>query len=163
MANIIRSAKSGSDWGGNELMAYNITVIAKPPPLTGLDPALVTASLDADDVSDDTYRFLTYLDLATNAGQETAIDDFAREVLRTLGFEERGLALRIRHNIPLAICGDIGKVAQTDVCLLDRRSMVLLVLQRTNRFSTLQTLKHKSHRSLPIQQPEAATHRSAPT
>jgi hypothetical protein len=140
MANIIRSAKSGTDWGANELMAYNITVNAIPPqeffpqganvPSTGLDPALITAALDADDVSDDTYRFLTYLDLATNAGKETAIDDFAREVLRTLGFEERGLALRTRHIIPLSICGDISKVAQTDVCLLDRRSVVLLVLQK---------------------------------
>jgi hypothetical protein len=139
MANIIRSAKSGSDWGGNEVMAYNITITSIPPhqffpqgvnePLTGLDPALITAPLDADNVSDDTYRFLTYLDLATNAGQETAIDDFAREVLRTLGFEERGLALRTRHIIPFSICGDITKVAQTDVCLLDRRSMILLVLQ----------------------------------
>jgi len=31
MANIIRSAKSGSDWGGNELMGYNTTVTAVPP------------------------------------------------------------------------------------------------------------------------------------
>jgi len=80
-------------------------------------------------VSDDTYRFLSYLDLATNAGQETAIDDFARELLRIVGFEERGLILRTRHTIPLSICGDISKVAQTDVCLLDRRSTILLILQ----------------------------------
>ncbi|KAK2460093.1 hypothetical protein APHAL10511_007891 [Amanita phalloides] len=138
MANIIRSPKSGSDWGGNELMAYNITIIPKPPqqffpqggdmPLTDLDPALVTATLDADDVSDDTYRFLSYLDIAINTSQETAIGDFAREVLRTLGFEERGLVLRNRHIFPLTICGD-SKATQIDVCLSDRWSLVLLVLQ----------------------------------
>jgi len=69
MANIIRSAKSGSDWGGNELMGYNTTVTAVPPHqffLQGANP----------------------------------------------------------------ICGDITKVAQTDVCLLDQRSMNLLVLQK---------------------------------
>jgi len=97
--------------------------------LTGLDPALINSPLDATNVSDDTYRFLSYLDLATNAGQETAIDDFARELLRIVGFEERGYVLRTRHVIPLSICGDINKVAQTNICLLDRRSTILLVLQ----------------------------------
>lgn len=69
MANIIRSAKSGSDWGGNELMGYNTTVTAVPPHqffLQGANP----------------------------------------------------------------ICVDITKVAQTGVCLLDQRSMSLLVLQK---------------------------------
>jgi hypothetical protein len=139
MANIIRSAKSGSDWGRNELLAYHITVNPIPPQeffrqgvdlsLTGLDPALINSPLNATNVSDDTFRFLGCLDLATNASQETAIDDFAREFLRLAGFEERGCNLRTRHIIRLSICGDINKVAQTDVCLLDRRSTILLVLQ----------------------------------
>ena len=139
MANLIRSAKSGSDWGRNELLSYHITVTpispqeffrqGADPSLTGLDPALINSPLDDTNVSDDTYRFLTYLDLTTNAGQETAIDDFARKLLRIVGFEERGCVLRTRHIIPLSICGDINKVAQTDVCLLDRRSTILLVLQ----------------------------------
>ena len=83
MAKLIRSAKSGSDWGQNELMSYNITVATIPPQqffhqaanpsLAGLDPTLITAPLDVTDVSDDTYCFLSYLDLATNAGQETTM------------------------------------------------------------------------------------------
>lgn len=81
-------------------------------------------------MSDDTYRFLTYLDLATNTSQETAIDDFARELLRVVGFEDRGRILRTRHTIPLSICGENNTVAQTDVCLMDRRSTILLVLQQ---------------------------------
>jgi hypothetical protein len=139
MANLIRSAKPGSDWGRNELLSYHITVTpispqeffrqGADPSLTGLDPALINSPLDDTNVSDDTYRFLTYLDLATNAGQGTAIDDFARELLRIVGFEERGCVLRTRLIMPLSICGDIKKVAQTDVCLLDRRSTILLVLQ----------------------------------
>jgi len=139
MANVIRSAKSSGDWGHNELLAYHITITpiqaqeffrqGADPSLTGLDPALVDSPLDAIDVSDDTYRFLSYLDLATNAGQETAIDDFSREFLGIVGLDERGCVLRTHHIIPLSICGDINKVAQTDVCLLDRRSTILLVLQ----------------------------------
>ena len=73
MASLIRSAKSGSDWGRNELLAYHISVAPIPPqeffrqeadpPLTGLDPALLNSPLDLDDanMSDDTYRFLAYL------------------------------------------------------------------------------------------------------
>jgi len=86
--------------------------------------------LDLDDtnVSDDTYRFLAYLDLATNSSQETAVDDFARELLHIVGFEERGRILRTRHIIPLSICGENNTVAQTDVCLVDQRSTILLLL-----------------------------------
>lgn len=119
--NFIRSA---SDWGRNELMSYNIT--ATPPEqffsqganrsLTDLDLPLITAPLDATDVSDDTYRFLTFLDLATKAGQ-TAIDDFAPELLRIISMEG-GLILGTHHTIPLSICGDLSKVPK-NICLLD--------------------------------------------
>ena len=139
MANLIRSPKSGSDWTTNELIAYNITVTAQSPqeffrrstepPLVGVDSSLIDSAVDTDNVPDDTFQYLTHLDLATNAGQESLIDDFSRETLRILGFSERGLALSTRYIIPLTICGDNRRTAQTDVCLLDRRSMILLILQ----------------------------------
>ena len=132
----------GSDWGRNELLAYHITVTPIPPQeffqqgadpsLTCLDPALINSPLDATNVSDDTYHFLGCIELATNAGQETAIDDFAREFLRIVGFEERGCVVHTHHVMPLSICGESGdtkKVAQTCVGLLDRRSTMLLILQ----------------------------------
>jgi hypothetical protein len=58
--------------------------------------------------SDETYRILLYLDLASraNSGQESAIDDFAREILQVLGYETRGLILRSRYAIPLLIFGE---------------------------------------------------------
>jgi hypothetical protein len=139
MANLIRSPKSGSDWTTNELIAYNITVTTRQPrefflrnpepSLVGLDPSLINSPVDAENVPDHTFQYLTHLDLATNAGQESLIDDFSRETLRLLGYEERGLALSTRYIIPLTICGDNCRIAQTDVCLLDRQSMILLVLQ----------------------------------
>ncbi|KAF8801100.1 hypothetical protein BYT27DRAFT_7216377 [Phlegmacium glaucopus] len=105
MADIIRSAKSGNNWGQ--------TIHA---PLTDLDPALITAAVNENNVSDDTYRFLSQLDLVTRTRvtEEAAIDDFARELLRKVGFEERGLILCTRYTIPLSICGDVHEVAQTD-------------------------------------------------
>lgn len=95
----------------------------------GVDPSLVDSAVDADNVPTDTFQYLTHLDLATNAGQESLIVDFSRETLRILDFAERGLALSTRYIIPLTICGDNRRIAQTDVCLLDRRSMILLILQ----------------------------------
>ena len=71
------------------------------------------------------------MDLAStaNAGQESAIDDFAREILRILGYEWRGLFLRSRYAIPLLICDDPNRSAQTDVTLIHGSSTILLVVQ----------------------------------
>ncbi|KIJ58474.1 hypothetical protein HYDPIDRAFT_68087, partial [Hydnomerulius pinastri MD-312] len=142
MANIIRSAKSGSDWTSNDLAAYNIAVHRQPAdtffgytPSTisdGIDPAFLTATLPPNEnLSDQTYRLLQYLHLAThaNSGQESAIHDFAKELLRSLGFEERGTLLRSRYSIPFMICGDDRRVAQTDLCLIQGTTTILLVIQ----------------------------------
>ncbi|KAK6981674.1 hypothetical protein R3P38DRAFT_2913785 [Favolaschia claudopus] len=139
MANLIRSSKSGSDWSVNELLAYNIQVEAispqaffgeANPSLAYLDPNILSAPAGSEDanLSDSTSRYLGYLDLAANATQESLIDDFARETLNLLGFSERNLILSTRYIIPLTICGEIQRTAQTDVCLLHRRSLILLVL-----------------------------------
>ena len=71
------------------------------------------------------------MDLAStaDAGQESAIYDFARETLRVLGYERRGLLLRSRYAIPLLICDDPNRSAQTDVTLINGSSIILLVVQ----------------------------------
>ncbi|KAG5645736.1 hypothetical protein DXG03_005432 [Asterophora parasitica] len=132
MADLIRSAKSGSDWTEHDLRGYNITVspqraenfygISLPTvaDLSTFDPHLVSSTLSTQGLSDETYRLLQYLDLAfkANPGQESAIHDFAREILRVLGYERRGFLLRSRYAIPLLICGDLNQSAQTDVSLI---------------------------------------------
>ena len=140
MANALRSAKSGSDWSRNELLAYNITISSvtpnqffhhgADPSLDHLDPAILNASPGSDDpsLSEVVAEYLGYLDLATTATQESAIDDFAVHTLRLLGFNERNTLVRTRYVIPLTICGDANRAAQTDVCLLHRPTLVLLVL-----------------------------------
>ncbi len=142
MANIMRSAKSGSDWTLNDLTAYNIVIHRqssatffgyKPNTIPdAIDPAFLTATVPPqENLSDDTYRLMQYLDLATrtNSGQEPAIHDFSRELLCLLGFEERGTILRSRYNIPFMICGDDRRSAQADICLLHVTSTILLVIQ----------------------------------
>jgi hypothetical protein len=138
--NFIRSAKSGSDWSKNELIAYNISVspvlaeeffssVAEPS-LDHLDPNILTAPAGAEgaNLSDAVIAYLGYLDLAVSATQESSIDDFAVRTLDLLGFNERGTVVATRYAIPLTICADSNRIAQTDVCLLHRPTMVLLVL-----------------------------------
>jgi len=139
MANVIRSAKSGSDWSANELIAYNITVSSLPPTeffstpdpsLDGIDPAILNSPSHDENptFSDVAAKYLGYLNLAVRATQESFIDNFAAETLKLLGFNERGTTVSPRYIIPLTICGDANRVAQTDVCLLHNRTLVLLVL-----------------------------------
>ena len=139
MAEAIRSAKSGSFWTRIELIAYNIKIVPQTPEqffgaaaagvsLAELDPLIVTGSADMANLSDTALRYLTYLDLAANASQEKLIDEFSLQTLDLLGYSERGLALFSRYNIPLTNHGD-DKNAQTDVCLVDGRTMILLILQ----------------------------------
>ncbi|KAI0250796.1 hypothetical protein BJV78DRAFT_1217017 [Lactifluus subvellereus] len=141
MANIIRSARPGSDWSENELLAYNITVRRQsaidffgrePGPIDHLDPNLLSSadpSIVAD-FSKETYRFLAYLDLASraNAGQESAIDDLAKSILEVTGFDELGTILCTRYDIPFTICGD-RRSARADVSLVHISSVILLIIQ----------------------------------
>ncbi|KAN0079918.1 hypothetical protein V8E55_009484 [Tylopilus felleus] len=139
MAQLIRSAKSSSDWTDAELLAYNISITptspavffqsAPDPPLDHLDPAILTSPIYADDpnLSDATADYLGYLDLATHATQESAIDDFAAATLKLLGFNERHATVATRYIIPLTICGET-RAAQTDVCVIYRPTTILLVL-----------------------------------
>ena len=143
MANIIRSPKSGNDWGLYEMSAYNINVADQLPEeffhrnpespdfkLLGIDPLLIDSDIDAEDsdVPDNmAFQYLTHLDLAMTH-LESFITDVARETLRILGFAERDLALSTHFMIPLTICGDV-QFTRTDVCLLNRQTMILLILQ----------------------------------
>ena len=99
MVNLIPSAKSGSDWLTNELLAYNITI--QPQDIVSfsghelgsidyLDSNLFSSAdpTIAVDFSKETCRFLAYLDLAShaNAGQESALDDLSKSALEVTGF-----------------------------------------------------------------------------
>jgi len=143
MANLTRTAKSGSDWGAYELAAYNIIVRSPPSidflghepnaPLDNLDPLFVSGTFDQAELaeSDSTFRLFKYLKFATkrNVGQQSAINDLVKELLRLLGYEERGLLFRSYYAIPLLICGGSQTCsAQTDVCLV-RGDTILLIIK----------------------------------
>ena len=136
MAELIRSAKSGTDWTTNELEAYNITVVYQDAaaffemqnlPQPAINQNVLT-SLAADDTPDDAaYELLRTMDLAmAPAAEESAVDDFAVLLLRALGYTRRGRVSRTRKVLPLVICGE-NRHAKTDVCLIDENEIVLLV------------------------------------
>ncbi|KIJ47466.1 hypothetical protein M422DRAFT_28800 [Sphaerobolus stellatus SS14] len=138
MANIIRTAKSGSDWTRNELLAYNIRVELQdattffgvdqlPQPVTTPEEILVAADANAA-TSDEGYNLLRTLDLAMAMppNEESAVDDFAVALLRACGYIRRGRVARTRKDINLFICGE-NRHAKTDVCILDDNEILLLV------------------------------------
>ena len=133
MANAIRPAKSDSDWSDNELIAY-ITISPLPPGefFPTRDPTLdhidsVILNSFPDDANP-AVVYLSYLDLAVRAPQESIIGNFAAETLKLLGFNGRRNTVLMHYIIPLTICGEADRVAQTDVCLVHSPTFVLLLL-----------------------------------
>ena len=82
-------------------------------------------------VDDDSYQVVRCdMDLAMDPipGEESAVADLAMQLLCTMGYASRALHrdLRSRKYIPLLICGE-WKHAETDVCIIDRDEILLLV------------------------------------
>jgi len=162
MANIIRSAKPGSDWSTNDLLAYNITIQTQTvvdffghelsSPIDHLDPILLSPfdpnilSLDHSTcgISVQTYRFLEYLNTIScpNAPDYSELLAFANSVLEVTDFDRQiGMLLLMLYTLPLTICGDNDCKAIPDICLLSnqRKPVILLLVQldRDNRASGL--------------------------
>lgn len=136
MAYMIRRARSGNDWTGNELQAYNIAVEYQgfasffgtynlPQPT--IHPTFLTAT-DPDEAADDNvYAVLRMMDLAsTPSEQDSAVIDFAALLLYELGYASRGRMLRTRKDVPLVICGDIMDTL-ADMCVKDENEIFFLV------------------------------------
>ncbi|KAF8817284.1 hypothetical protein BYT27DRAFT_7227904 [Phlegmacium glaucopus] len=137
MANLLRTAKSGSDWSQIELYAYNIVVELQdaatffgvnPLPQPAVASELMNNVAAEDMVNDANYKLLRYMDLATNPvpAEESAVDDFAVHLLTLLDYVPRTRMTRTRADIRLVICGQECH-AKTDVCIVDSDNILLLV------------------------------------
>jgi len=84
-----------------------------------------------------TKQLLHYLDLAMDpkVGLESAVDNFAAELLRGLDYDNEDRIIFIRHAIPFLICGENSN-AQTDVCVMDDNE-ILLLLQEDKRLTSM--------------------------
>ncbi|CAA7263532.1 unnamed protein product [Cyclocybe aegerita] len=148
MANLLRTAKSGSNWTTAELDAYNITVVPQtkaeffgtndfPDPT---EPSLLGFMKNESRetaTEKKTKQLLHYLDLAMDPkmGQEAAVANFAAELLRGLEYDDNDRIVFIRHAIPFLICGET-LIAQTDVCVIDDDE-ILLLLQEDKRLTSM--------------------------
>jgi len=113
MANIIRSARSGNDWTLNELDSYNISINQVDTlPFFGMQelpkPSELLGVLEAGAMQQDRHaELITYLDLAMIPEKgETAVDDFAVGLFKSLGYVRRERVTRTRVDLPLLICGE---------------------------------------------------------
>ncbi|KIM92408.1 hypothetical protein PILCRDRAFT_810464 [Piloderma croceum F 1598] len=149
MANLIRSSKSGHDWTINDLMAYNISIVQQNTatffgqatlPLPAQHPDLLNRLMADEMVDDDSYQVVRYMDLAMDPvpGEESAVGDFAMQLLRMMGYASRTLRrdLRSRKDISLFICREWWH-AKTDVCVMDRSSYLLLVQEDKRHLETV--------------------------
>ncbi|KAI0257286.1 hypothetical protein BJV78DRAFT_1277838 [Lactifluus subvellereus] len=102
-ANLIRSAKSGSGWTLNDVEAYHISLNQVDPllffglqelPQPSVDQELLS-NADADAMQQDcNAELITYLDLAMIPEKgEIAVDDFAVELFRVLGYVMPGIVM----------------------------------------------------------------------
>ncbi|KAI0306081.1 hypothetical protein B0F90DRAFT_1695882 [Multifurca ochricompacta] len=154
MANIVRSAKSGSDWTRTELDSYHITIHQvdhllffglQELPQPVIDQELLNI-LDADTMQQDrNAELIGLLDLAMIPDKgETAVDDFAVELFKVLGYVRRLRLARTRVDLPLLICGE-ERHAKTDVCIVDRsQNDILLLVQKDKRLQQLEPVNARA-------------------
>ncbi|KAL5480517.1 hypothetical protein ACEPAI_1787 [Sanghuangporus weigelae] len=123
MANLIRTAKSGSDWTVHELAAYNIRVEPQdaatffgtpvlPDPV--LAPAEVLKAARAEQASsDDGYLFLRTLELSLT--------------------RSRLLLTSRSSSSVLVVILELEEHTQTDVCIMDDNDEIRLLVQEDKR------------------------------
>lgn len=138
MANIIRSAKSGSDWTENELIAFNIefrrvdteTFFGQAVlPHTTVSPVILK-NIDRPTTCSKTERqFFGLLEDALLA-TESHISDFVVFLLDLLDYNDGDRVIHRCKELGFVMCGE-RVVAKPDVCLLNHpgRGVCLLLVQ----------------------------------
>jgi hypothetical protein len=145
MADLVRSAKSASDWTRAELDAYNIGVVSQDAsaffgvhslPHPTVDQELLQIQDAEHMVKDENAGLINLLDLAMHpSAEESAVDDFVVELFKILGYAKRHRVARTRKDISLLICGE-RRHAKTDVCIVDRsQDDIIMLVQEDKRFS----------------------------
>ena len=139
MADISRTAKSGSDWTVAELRAYNITVEfqdaatffgVNPLPQPAVAGELLNHLTHHEMVDEQNYKLLQYMKLAMDPipKSESAVDQFALHLLSLLCYVPRPRIACTQSVIPLTICGQ-ECYAPTDVHIMGSDDTILLLVQ----------------------------------
>lgn len=137
MSRLIRTAKSASDWTGNELRAYRVTVEGRdaasffgvdelPEPNCPRDFLTCAGrSPNTDEATDELLSSMADALESADLG-EAAVDEFAKCLLSASGFKSRATRVVVRRNLQLLIGGE-QRSAQLDVCIVHDGAVLLLV------------------------------------
>ncbi|KAH9042226.1 hypothetical protein EDB85DRAFT_1857078 [Lactarius pseudohatsudake] len=130
MADLVRSAKSGSRWGTNELIAFNIEVIDTNTQTfsdTAILPQPMVSSVILDKSAGSLHKadmdFFAYMPvedaMAIPPGEESFVGDFAAFVLRIMRYDEGRRVVHLRREMGFEMCGQRVD-AKADVCVMER-------------------------------------------
>ncbi|KAF8888734.1 hypothetical protein CPB84DRAFT_1749462 [Gymnopilus junonius] len=137
MANLIRLAKSGSDWTMNELLAFNIQVVPANTTVFFGNPELPQPSISPmildnlqmpdGDILDDEQDFFLHLSSMESGFEESTVDDFASLLLCLLKYNSgRQCMICSRKEISFIMAGQWVD-AKTDICIIEDGLFILLV------------------------------------
>lgn len=130
-----------------------------PHPAT-VNPAVLTVTDLNDAINNDLYELLRTMNLAMSPApdEESAVVDFSVLLLRAMGYNTRGRALRTRKDIHLVICGE-NRLARTDVCIIDENDILLLMHEDKQHLGILEepAAHRRSRRSLRCKQSKPPT------
>lgn len=150
MANFIRSAKSGSDpirvrgirYPSPASRCYPFFEVDQMPQPV-VDQEFLTTEEAKEMANNHNTELTNLLDLTMKPAHsgESAVDDFAVDLFKALGYVKRDRVARTRKHISFLdlICGEWRHV-RTDVCLVDRQqNNILLVVQEDKRFQPVRS------------------------
>lgn len=137
MSRLIRTSKSASNWTDNELDAYRIKIKEQtassffgtsklPEPNCPND--FLHNRVSRENVDRITDRLIWYMEQTTMQPRlgESSVDQFACALFDATGFTSRQVHPSTRRPLHLLIGGE-QRSAQTDVCLIYDRTVLLLV------------------------------------
>ncbi|KAF8814383.1 hypothetical protein BYT27DRAFT_7266192 [Phlegmacium glaucopus] len=137
MANLVRSATSGSNWTTKELLAFNIRVAdatlpaffasTELPPVSVSPTILNNLHIPDGHLSKTDRHFFQYLKTAEQAtSEESAVADFAAFILGMLDYDDEDRFIRLRKEISFYMAGQRVD-AKADVCVMNDLDYLLLV------------------------------------
>jgi hypothetical protein len=137
MSRLVRTPKSASDWTRHDLNAYRISVEEQdaalffgvdelPEPNCPQDFLRYQARSPSTDETTDDLLWTMVSALGVAGLGEGSVDQFARSLLRALGFTSRAVCPLVRRPLELLMGGE-SRSAQTDVCLVYGDTVLLLV------------------------------------
>lgn len=157
MSTITCKAKLGSDWGMNELSAFNIEIIHEEPEQffgcslprdLNFIPSMILDNVHKpQDATGAEAKFFAYLENAIHCvplDKESFVIDFVVVLLGLMGYDQHHRVIHTRPEIPFEMCGE-HVIAKADVCITEQIGQAYILLVQVDKVSNLQLFKFLMH------------------